>query len=108
MWIHGKANTGKTTITEMLNEIFICHAHVETNSHFDYAGKETEYEPQIVLMDETNCEKLFAPRNVAAMKKLLEGKGIINKEKFGALTVKFTDASIVLTSNDLPFSKLIK
>lgn len=40
------------------------------------------------------------------MKRMMEGEGIAVDEKYGSVGVQFTNCSVVLASNDLPFERL--
>lgn len=42
VWITGPPNTGKTTLSEMLEEIFICDVLQEGASHFHINAKQLE------------------------------------------------------------------
>lgn len=106
VWIHGLANTGKSTILNMLQRIFICDTLEDGVSHFHVSRKELQVQPQIVMMDETNNSFFFKPASIPRMKRFLEGEGIATDSKFGTVGVKFMHCSVFLASNSLPFSEM--
>lgn len=57
-------------------------------------------------MDEMNNKIFFQPKNVAKMKRLLEGRGYATEVKFGEVRLSFKDCVTVITTNEFPFSSL--
>ncbi len=45
VWIQGQPNTGKTCITKMIDEIFICDVMQEGESHFHLKVKDLTFAP---------------------------------------------------------------
>ena len=108
IWICGPTNTGKTTLTRYLDEIFICDRLKDGQSHFRVKMKELGVPPQVVLMDEANNVHFFRPVNISRMKQFLEGLGWPVDNKYGSVELLYENAMIVLTSNDLPFEHMPK
>ncbi|KEJ82428.1 hypothetical protein OXYTRIMIC_445 [Oxytricha trifallax] len=76
VWIVGPTNAGKTTIDEMLRQIFICDILEDGVSHFFVKAANIDMSQQITLMDEMNHQHYFGnKKNLAIMKKMMEGKG---------------------------------
>ena len=65
--------------------------------------------PQITLMDEMNHPHFFgSKKNLARMKKFMEGKGYAIDRKYGATEMAFKNTCLVITTNTVPFDEMSK
>ncbi len=55
-------------------------------------------------MDEMNNQIFFQAKNIAKMKRFLEGRGYATETKYGEVNLAYQNCRTVITTNELPFS----
>lgn len=102
VWIYGRTNSGKSFLSDSLNMIFIHNVFTNSDSKYTAQEQRSEFETQLVSIDEANYNVLFAPTRVARSKKLLEGKGWEIECKFEDPMRAYENASVFMSTNGLP------
>ncbi len=55
-------------------------------------------------MDEMNNQIFFQSKNIAKMKRFLEGRGYSTETKYGEVNLAYQDCRTIITTNELPFN----
>lgn len=82
VWVHGKANSGKTYLADQLSKIFMTEQFTDSESRYVASRSRSKYETQLVNIDEANFIQLFKPCNISRMKKFTEGRGWYSEVKY--------------------------
>ena len=104
VWIYGVANSGKTTLIEMLHRIFCCQ---DFNFREKYCTLEqaTKDDCAVQLMTsiEFEVDQAFTVLNYTQMKRLFEGRGAtLSNNKFVPLEKQHEGLQFIIASNKLP------
>lgn len=57
-------------------------------------------------MDEINVYHYFQEKNIARMKRFMEGKGYAIDNKYGTAMLAYKNCPLVIASNEVPFGKM--
>ena len=103
VWLYGPSGTGKTSVIELLGEIF-CWAALEFKGQFQFMSERSQKctGAQLVVCEEISKSSAFSKGNVADIKRLFEGKGCKCKNLHDKLAVHFVGVFVIVSSNGLP------
>lgn len=103
VWVHGAADSGKTTAIELVEEIF-CAQRIQFQGAF--LGSAPPNKPnaatQVVSCHELNGPSAFHGSNLANMKTMLEGRGGMVRNLYQAFSLQFAGCAFLFGSNGLP------
>jgi len=74
--LHGVTSSGKSTIAEYMQGIFISHLLGQNPGSFHDEIDAEGAHKQLLVIDEANMYSLFAKQRISDTKLLLEGKGM--------------------------------
>ena len=82
VWIHGRANSGKTQFLNRLGKVFNCAAYAQTRGRFDCKYAHGKVAPSFITIDEGALDRFFNPSDKYVTAKLFfEGNGIVLESK---------------------------
>ena len=107
-WHVGCSNTGKTSFSKILKQIFHCGTLKMSKGGWSIITEDPYWTEQIVVSDESNEETFFKKDNLANMKSFMEGDGYLCDEKGVQPYTVFTGACLYMCSNELPSVSKLK
>lgn len=73
--LHGVPSSGKSSLINIMREIFITSVHRETQGNFDMVPKLRDYKFQLVVCEETKFIKLLSDSHIDNTKMFFERNG---------------------------------
>lgn len=101
VWFYGSANCGKTTMTELLAEIFLAQTMDIQEGRYTELSAEHDFATQLVILDEASFG-LFAKGNMEKVKKFFEGRGYPHRVMNQTPVTALVGACVFLATNGLP------
>ena len=101
--LHGAHNSGKSTISRYVGNIFSSHNLKYPEGKFFHKIDREDTHKQICRIDEANVKHMFNKSRLHDTKSLLEGDGMDISVKFEHLFTGFKGAYTIITCNNLPY-----
>lgn len=96
--MHGVPNSGKSSIINIISQIFICDTLHQTQGNFDIVPELKDYKFQVVLCEETRFDKLLDKNHLDNTKLFFERKGKPVEGKGKSAKWMYKGASNLLSS----------